>query len=218
MINFFKGILIGIAMAAPVGPLALLCIRRSLTKGHIEGVATGLGVALADGFYALVAALGLSAISLFILERKEYLFMGGGIMLVLLGVRALKNPPSLSEDDLELEKLNPKGFMTTLLQTSLITLTNPMTIVTFIAAFSAVGFQGQQTPWQATTIALGVFCGSLVWFMMLALIVGYFRKKVTPFVYRMINTVSGALLIAYGIIFLGNAARELLIKAFRSYL
>ncbi len=215
MINFFKGILIGIAMAAPVGPLALLCIRRSLTKGHLEGVATGLGVALADGFYALVTALGLSAVSSFVLERKEYLFMGGGIMLVLLGVRALKNPPSLSEADSALEKLHPKGFITTLLQTSLITLTNPMTIVTFIAAFSAVGFEGQQTPWQATTISLGVFSGSLLWFILLSLTVSYFRKKVTLPVYRMINTVSGALLIGYGIIVLDDAAIELLIKAYR---
>ncbi len=216
MINFFKGMLIGIAMAAPVGPLALLCIRRTLTKGPLAGLATALGVALADGFYALVAALGLSVVSIFVLSQREYFFMGGGIILILLGARALLHPPILDEARNVLEQFKRAGFIKTLLQTIALTLTNPMTIVTFIAAFGAVGFESHQTVGQAIVISLGVFSGSLLWFMGLSTIVALLRKKVTPLVYRTINTISGALLVAYGIIFLVDAAAELLYKVYTS--
>lgn len=210
MITFFKGMIIGIAMAAPVGPLALLCIRRSLTKGYIEGLATALGVALADGFYALIAALGLTAVSSFVLEKKEYLFMGGGILLIMLGARALRNPPSFN-----LGPLQRKGFLATLLQTSIITLTNPMTIVTFIAAFAAVGFEGQEHDLaQAITICLGVFTGSMIWFMLLSFTAAYLRTRVTPYMLWLINAISGSLLIIFGLLFLLDAAWELLAKVY----
>ncbi len=214
MINFFKGMIIGIAMAAPVGPLALLCIRRSLSKGPLEGGATALGVALVDGFYALVAALGLSAVSTFVLSKKEYLFIGGGLILILLGARALMHPPVLEEDTKELDQFKKMGFIKTLAQTMVLTLTNPMTLVTFIAAFSAVGFEEHQGGMQAILIATGVFTGSFLWFLALTGTVAYFRDKVTPFIYRTINSVSGVLLIVYGIVFLVDAAGELLYKAY----
>ena len=214
MINFFKGMMIGIAMAAPVGPIALLCIRRSLTKGHLAGFATALGVAFADGFYALIASLGLSAISNFVLSQKEYLFMGGGIILILLGVRALKHPPVLKEAEDVIKQFKAKGFISTLFQTTLLTLTNPMTIVAFFAAFSAAGFETHNDPGQAFLICSGVFLGSLLWFMLLSTGVAYFRNRVTPYVYQVINTVSGWLLILFGIGFLGDAALELLYKIY----
>lgn len=201
-------------MAAPVGPLALLCIRRSLTKGFRAGTATSLGIAIADGFYALVAALGLSALSSFVLARREYLFIAGGITLIALGVKALKNPPVFKENAIKINQYTGKGLITTLLQTMIITFTNPMTIVSFLAAFSAFGFEGHQETSQAIFIALGVCIGSLIWFMFLTSTVAYFRTRVTPTIYRFINMISGSLLIVYGVLFLLDAAGGFFLKTY----
>ena len=209
MIHFIKGFIIGIIMAAPVGPLAVLVIKRSLTKGYKEGLATSVGIALADGFYALIAALGLTAVSSFVLAKKEYLFMGGGILLILLGIRALKTAPTL-----DTEVIKEKGFFPTLLQTSMLTLTNPMTIVTFIAAFAAAGFEGQQTVATAVLICLGVFMGSISWFMVMSIGAASLRKRITPYLLNLINTISGSLLVIFGLIFLADAAWELLVKVY----
>lgn len=209
MINFINGFTIGIIMAAPVGPLAVLVIKRSLTKGYKEGLATALGIALADGFYALIAALGLTAVSSFVLAQKEYLFMGGGLVLILLGVRALKHPPLL-----DTEIIKEKGFVPTLLQTMVLTLTNPMTILMFITAFTAVGFEGQQTAFQAILICLGVFLGSISWFMVISIVSASLQKRVTPYLLNLINTISGTLLIIFGGLFLIKAAWEILAKIY----
>jgi len=214
MINFVKGLMIGIAMAAPVGPLALLCIRRSLSRGYIAGATTAVGIALADGFYALVAALGVSAVSLFVLARREFLFIAGGIALIIIGVTGLDAPPLVHERDLP--QLKGNGPITTLLQTMLITLTNPMTIISFLAAFSAVGFEGFQETDAAIVIALGVCAGSLIWFLLLSTIVAYFRSRVTPTIYRFINRTSGSLLIIYGVLLLLDATYSILFKSYLS--
>lgn len=212
MVNFFKGIMIGIAMAAPVGPLALLCIRRSLSRGLPAGAMTSLGIALADGFYALVAALGLSAFSTFVLAHREYLFIAGGIALIIIGIKGLKNPPVLQENPLHISQLKGRGLLTILLQTIVITLTNPMTIVSFLAAFSAFGFGGFQNTSDAIRIAVGVCLGSLIWFLLLSSTVAYFRTRVTPTIYKFINTISGTLLIVYGALFLLDAAWAFVFK------
>ncbi len=216
MINFIKGIMIGIAMAAPVGPLALLCIRRSLTKGFRAGAATSFGIALADGFYALVAALGLSALSTFVLARREYLFIAGGVTLIALGVKALRNPPVFNENAHKIEQYTGPGIIATILQTMLITLTNPMTIVSFLAAFSALGLEGYQETTQAIYIALGVSIGSLIWFMLLSATVAHYRTRVTPTIYRFIHMISGSLLIVYGVVFLLDAAGGVIFKTYLS--
>ena len=197
-------------MALPAGPLAILVLKRSLTKGYKEGLATALGVALADGFYALVTALGLTAVSGFVLNKKEYFFMGGGFLLILLGIRTLKKPPIL-----ETEHTNKRGFIPTLLQTMLITLTNPMTLLMFIAAFAAVGFEGhEESISQALLICSGVFLGSMSWFGIISISSASQRKKVTPYLLNLVTTISGYLLVLFGIIFLIDAAWEILIKVY----
>ncbi len=196
-------------MATPVGPLAVLVIKRSLTKGYKEGLATALGIALADGIYALFAALGLTAVSNFMLSRKEYLFMGGGLLLILLGIRALKHPPILAP-----EQLAPKRIGPTIIQTLLLTLTNPLTLLTFLAAFTAAGFEAGEELSQALLMCLGVFLGSTSWFMTISLIAGSLRKHVTPYILNLINTISGSVLVLFGSAFLIDAAWELLQKVY----
>lgn len=210
MINFLKGFIIGIIMAIPAGPLAILVLKRSLTKGYKEGLATALGVAIADGFYSLVAALGLTAVSGFVLGKKEYFFMGGGLLLILLGIGTLKRPPVVTS-----EVPQERDFLATLLQTMIITLTNPMTILMFIAAFAAAGFEGhEESLTQAVLICLGVFLGSMTWFAVISIISASLRRRVTPYLLNLINTISGSLLILFGVGFLIDAAWELLVKVY----
>ncbi len=203
-LTFIQGLLIGITMAAPIGPISILCIRRSISKGHHAGLATALGVALADGFYAVVAAFGLTAISSFLINQKEYLYLGGGILFLFLGYKAFTSPPI----DIA-QPIKTKGFITTAIQTMLITLTNPMTIVIFIAAFAALGFVPSQHTWfQAFSLCLGVFFGSLLWYLMLSTIVAHLRTKMTPYFLTFINKISGILLTGAGIFFILNALKK----------
>jgi threonine/homoserine/homoserine lactone efflux protein len=213
MINFLKGTFIGIAMAAPVGPLALLCIRQSLSRGFIAGTATALGIALGDGFYALIAALGLSAFSSFVLGHRQYFFIAGGLALIIFGIASLFSPEPLHEKTLKLPRSKGHGFISLLLQTMLLTLTNPMTIVSFIAAFSAVEFKGFEQTTQAICIALGIAVGSFFWFFLMSTIVAYFRTRVTPPIAAFIQRISGSLLIVYGILFLLYATWAILFQS-----
>lgn len=197
MLPFLKGFLIGVSMAAPVGPIAILTIRRSLTGGHHAGIATALGVALADGFYAMVAAFGLTAIASLLITSKDYLYIIGGILLIYLGFRAY-TAPALMPD----QPLKGVGFFSTVIQTLFLTLTNPMTILAFFAAFAAIGFEGQHEFQEAALLCLGVFCGSGLWFISLSTLIAHFRHRVTPFVFMLINKISGALLMGFGALFI----------------
>lgn len=214
MINFLKAIFIGIAMAAPVGPLALLCIRQSLSKGFGAGVATALGIAIADGFYALIAALGISAFSSFVFSYREYFFITGGLALILFGIAGL-NASSVQEKNMQIPRLKGQR-LTIFLHTMLITFTNPMTIFAFVAAFSAFEFEGVEEKAQAIYIALGISLGSFIWFLLMSSIVAYFRTRVTPTIYAFINKISGSLLIVYGILFLLDAGWTLFFKRYLS--
>lgn len=205
MDNFFKGLLIGISMAAPIGPISILCIRKSLVRGHYLGIASALGIALADGIYATIAAFGLTAISTFLITNKDYLYVIGGIMLVFLGIQALKAPQvSLSRTT------QNEGFFTTLLQTSFVTLTNPMTIVLFIGVFAAFGFDNSHLEIQESiSLCLGVMAGSALWFISLSILVSQLRTKITPRMFALVNKLSGSLLILFGCSFVLKAAISL---------
>jgi len=209
MSTLLKGIILGIVMAVPVGPLSLLCIRRSLTYGALAGSATALGIALADGTYAIIAAFGLHSISDYILSYKYYFFLLGGAFLFFLGYRALMKPTLYVDAMRASEGLRQKGYFTTLLQTVALTLTNPMTLLTFIAAFSTIGIDENQSIVQAGLLSLGVFIGSLLWLMLLALAVAHYRTRVTPALYDLLQKISGALFLSYGALFCIQANWEL---------
>lgn len=202
---FVKGLILGISMAAPIGPISILCMRRSLTQGYPAGIATALGVALADGLYGLVAALGLTAISSFLIDKKEFLYLFGGILLIFLGIKTLNAMPVASA-----KPIKRQGLLTMLLQTIFLTFANPMTIALFIAALAALGFEGKHEDiGQAILVCSGVFFGSLAWFMMLSTIIVQFRSKVSPHILMLINKISGMFLVGFGSLFLLNVIRTL---------
>lgn len=196
---FFKGAIIGFSIAAPVGPIGVLCIRRSLANGRLVGFVTGLGAATADALYGCVAAFGLTAISTFLKDQRFWLGLIGGTFLCYLGVRTFLSKPAEKPAETQAENL-----LSAYLSTLVLTLTNPATIFSFIAVFAGFGLGASPNYFAACVVVLGVFIGSALWWLMLSSGVAIFRSRVTPAWMRNINRVSGAIIFAFGAYALGT--------------
>jgi len=189
-----KGFGLGLAIAAPVGPIGLLCLRRSLQEGFRAGFVSGCGAATADGFYALTAALGLTAVSALLLAQQDLLSLVGGLFLAWLGLRTFLARP--------VERAaQPAGNGRLLGQfagTLLLTLANPATILSFLALFGGLGLVGAQAG-GAAGLALvgGVFAGSLAWWCILAGGAALLRERLRPALLLWINRLSGLILLAF---------------------
>ena len=197
-----KGLAIGFCIAAPVGPMGVLCIRRSLAQGMAIGFATGLGAATADAAYGAVAAFGLTVISDFLVGQKFWLGLIGGIFLCYLGVRTFISRPAEQAANVQ-----GHGLAGAYGSTLFLTLTNPMTILSFIAVFAGVGFGTGKSYMNASTLVLGVFLGSAAWWLILSIGVGAFRSRVTGNWMRAINRLSGAVICAFGVYALSKLGR-----------
>ncbi|WP_282607095.1 LysE family translocator [Pelagibius sp. Alg239-R121] len=195
---FAKGLLLGLSVAAPVGPIGVLCIRRSLTQGMGIGFVSGLGAAAADACYGAVAAFGLAAVSIFLLEMEGALRLGGGLFLVWLGVKTFRAVPAALGTDGK-----NGGHGGAFLSCFVLTLANPATILSFIALFAGLGFAGATAGLGggytgAVILVFGVFLGSALWWLGLSGSVGLLRKRVTPSALQWINRLSGLVLAAFG--------------------
>jgi threonine/homoserine/homoserine lactone efflux protein len=194
---FLKGMLIGFSIAAPVGPIGILCIRRTLAYGRLSGLLSGLGAATADGFYGLVSAGGLTVISAFLIGHQAWLRLVGGIFLCCLGIKTfLTRPAALIENQAEAKALSRlKDYSSTLL----LTLTNPLTILSFAAVFGGVGLgstPGDFAP--AVSLVGGVFLGSAAWWMLLSGGVSLLRRKISTGLLVWVNRVSGLVIVGFG--------------------
>ena len=197
---FLKGFLIGLSIAAPVGPISILCIRRSLMDRLAIGLAVGLGAATGDGIYGLVAAFGITSISSFLINHTLLLRCIGGIFLTYLGIVILLKKPSHNA-----AYVPSQNVLYTYISTVLLTLTNPLTILSFAAIFAGVDFAETTNNYQAATLlTLGVFLGSAVWFIALSTLVNLFKKQCNEQVITWINRISGIFLIGFGIIILAT--------------
>jgi threonine/homoserine/homoserine lactone efflux protein len=190
---FLKGAAIGFAIAAPVGPIGVLCIRRSLSDGMLKGFTAGLGAATADAAYGCVAGFGLTAVSGFLVEHRTWLGLIGGVFLCYLGIRTFFSAPAQASASRD------SGFASVYGSTFLLTLANPSTILSFAAVFSALGLGISADYLGAGALVLGVFLGSALWWLALSGGVGLLRSRMTPAWMRAINRVSGAVLLAFGI-------------------
>lgn len=198
----FKGAAIGFSIAAPVGPIGVLCIRRSVADGRAAGLATGLGAATADALYGLVAALGLTAISSFLVGERFWLALVGGVFLAYLGVRTLASrPPS------EAARAGGAGLGSAYLSTLFLTLTNPTTILSFIAVFAGLGLGVIPNPLAAAWVVAGVFAGSALWWLILTQAIGLVRGRFRPEWMIWVNRLSGGILIAFAVYALRLAYR-----------
>lgn len=198
---FIKGVTIGLSIAAPVGPIGLLCIRRSLSQGVLAGLATGLGAATADALYGCIAGFGLTAVSSFLIAQKFWFGLVGGIFLCYLGARILTSKPGNDSSDAKAVRLLPAYGSTLVL-----TLTNPLTILSFAAVFAGLGLgtnAGSDYSFASRLVA-GVFAGSALWWLLLSGGVGLIRVKMGPPVLVWVNRISGCIICGFGIYALGR--------------
>jgi threonine/homoserine/homoserine lactone efflux protein len=200
-----RGLLIGFAIAAPVGPIGLLCIQRTLVHGRLAGLATGLGAASADALYGMVAGFGLTAVSGFLAQQRLWLGLIGGAFLCYLGVRTWRARPgvqALGEADWG---QTFHGRWAAYGSTLLLTLTNPMTIFSFMAVFAGLGLAAAPGGYtRAGLLVLGVFLGSAAWWLLLSSGVGLLRGYLGPGGLRWINRGAGAIILVFGLVMLAS--------------
>lgn len=188
-----KGLALGFSIAAPVGPIGVLCIRRTLAEGRLIGFVSGLGAAAADTLYGCVAAFGLTAVSGFLVSQKFYLQAVGALFLLYMGLKTLTAKPS--DRTATAEGGSPwKAFLSTFS----LTVTNPMTILSFAAVFAGLGLaKAQGTPADAGWMVGGIFLGSALWWLMLSLGVGAVGRMVDAAMMRRVNVASGAIILGF---------------------
>jgi threonine/homoserine/homoserine lactone efflux protein len=190
---FFKGIILGFAIAAPVGPIGVLCIRRTLQYGRLSGIASGLGAAVADMLFAVIAVFGLDLVSDFLLSWQFWLRILGGIFLVFWGLRIFFAKPD--------DKVKPITHVTLVkdfFSTFLLTISNPLTIFSFLAIFVGLGVI-KNIAGQGGWLILGIFLGSCLWWGILSEGVAFVRKRVGHNFMTWLNRIAGLVIIGFGI-------------------
>lgn len=195
-----KGGLAGFIIAAPVGPVGVLCLQRTLTRGRLNGLMAGLGAAFADAFYGAIAAFGLSLVSHW-LQQHELLFRGGGgLFLCLMALRMLRTALHPPPQEVPTEPIRNGGLIAGFVSTFFLTATNPITIVAFLGVFAffgvgAFGLSNEMAAW----LVLGVFIGSSIWWLSLAVLAGAFRHRLGLGEMRWVNGFSGLLMLSFGL-------------------
>jgi threonine/homoserine/homoserine lactone efflux protein len=195
---FIEGILIGVLVAVPVGPLGLLCINRALAMGALCGLFSGLGVASADALAAGIAALGITLISAFLIEHETALRLVGGIFLCYLGWKIYRTRPGTP-----LPPNNVGGLFSAYATTFLLTFSNPVTILSFVAIYAGWGVQSlRQHYLSAAVLTAGVFTGSALWWILLFSGMTLYRDFVNIRVISVIHKISGTIIAGFGLIVL----------------
>lgn len=190
----FKGLMIGFSIAMPVGPIGLLCIRNVLTFGMLCGLITGLGAACADAIYGALAGFGVTAVSSFLETHGAYIQICGALFLSYLGISTFFGKAS-NTDNKEVGLTNYRAFLATFL----LTLTNPMTIISFAGVYAGLGIGHENSSVNHALITtLGVFLGSIVWWFILSLTASIFRDKFTTTSSIWLNKISGSILFGFG--------------------
>lgn len=193
LLLFLRGFLIGISIAAPVGPIGVLCIRRTLTEGKLKGFLSGMGAASADMVYGAVAAFGLTMITDGLVENKFWFRVIGGCFLLYLGIKTFLEKPADHA-----AQVKQSGYFGAYLSTFFLTITNPMTILSFAAIFA--GTMNIGTTNSPMVLVAGVFAGSASWWLALSFGVGLMRDRLTTVHMAWINRISGIIITAFGVV------------------
>ncbi len=192
---FMKGAIIGLSIAVPVGPIGILCIRRTLVQGRLIGFLSGLGAATADAFYGAVAGFGLTFLSNLLVGQQTGLRLIGGGFLCFIGVRTFLSKPA--EQGASVEGNTRWGAY---VSTFILTLTNPVTILFFAAVFAGLGVgDGSKHYFSAGILVLGVFIGSASWWLFLSGFTGWLRGMFNFKRMQWLNRISGLMIIGFGL-------------------
>ncbi len=191
-----KGLILGFSIAAPVGPIGVLCIRRTLSNGMLYGFLSGLGAATADGIYGCIAAFGVTAVSGLLLDNQLYLRLAGGLFLICLGFTTFRAVPAEAS-----YRTDGGSLLKAYLSVFFLTLTNPMTIMSFAGIFAGLGIGATGGNYVlAGLLVLGVFTGSLLWWLTLSGSVSLLRAKFDRRRLVWVNRLSGAIISGFGVL------------------
>jgi threonine/homoserine/homoserine lactone efflux protein len=197
----FRGLIIGFSIAAPVGPIGVLCIRRTLAEGRTSGLISGLGAATADATFGCIAGFGLTFISGILISQHVWLHIVGGAFLCYLGLKTFLSRPAEGA-----ASTTGNGLASAYASTFFLTLTNPMTILSFAAIFAALGVASPSGNYMsAGVLVVGVFIGSALWWLILSGGVGVFRGKFNHQGLQWVNRISGAIITGFGLFALLSA-------------
>lgn len=194
---FFKGLVIGASIAAPVGPIGLLCIQRTMLQGRFHGFVSGLGAATADAVYGSIAGFGIDFISTFLIDQTKWVRLTGGVVLLLMGIKGLRSKPA---EHAVRTADSTSGIGWSYLSTLLLTIANPMTILSFVAVFAALGVENPSHDYAGAILAtLGVFFGSALWWLMLSSFAGWLTDKLNRTALLWIGRSSAVVIMGFGI-------------------
>src|ERR1035437_6074031 len=191
-----RGIMVGLMIAMPVGPVNILCIHRTIGAGWRSGVLSGLGAAAADMLYGAVAGFSITLVVQFLVREQFWIRLFGGILLVVIGAAYFfKRPP----DSLNAQEQGRRSASSDLRSAFLLTLTNPTTVLSFLALLAALGM-GDRRPWWSTVfLVAGIFCGSMAWWIVLSSIVNHFRERFSDRTLLLMNRIAGLAIGGFGI-------------------
>lgn len=201
VIPFLRGIAIGFAIAAPIGPVGILCIRKALADGRLAAFVAGLGAALADSLFGAVAAFGIGAVMGFINGQMAILKIIGGVFMLWLGIHTWRSAAIM----VEAGPGKGPGMLRDFLSTFAITATNPGTIFGVAGVFAALGPMGRPGIGLPTVLLVaGIFTGSALWWLTLSALASAARNRFTPERMRLFNHLSGGMLMVFGLVALGS--------------
>lgn len=193
----YTGIIIGFAVSAPVGPVAVLCLQKTLSKGFFAGLFAGLGAASADMFYSIVAGFSLTFISDFLIDNQFYIRILGGAILVLLGIKILRTDTA---KQIRNQRREGSRFFADFMASFAVTISNPITILAFITIFSSVNvINADSSNISIILLILSVLAGSMLWWLFLVGIVFFFKKRVRLRTLWWINKIMSILIILFAI-------------------
>jgi threonine/homoserine/homoserine lactone efflux protein len=203
---FLKGVLVGVIIAVPVGPVGVLCIRRTILQGSLVGFVSGLGAATADAIFGIIAGGGLTFVSDLLLDYENWLRAASSGLLLAIGIKALTAGPQTESR----AQQSRDTLLTDYASTLVLTITNPITILVFLAIFAGIGFTGDRATFSgAVVLVLGVWLGSLLWWAGLTSAAGMLRLSFGRRHLVWINRASGGILVASGAVLLGSVLLRL---------
>lgn len=190
-----KGIILGFSIAATIGPISILCIRRTIAEGRAVGLISGLGIASADAVYGFIAAFGLTAVSAVLIHEHRWIQLIGGLFLFYLGIKTIFAKSTASTVGTVEKSSLAKSYSSIFF----LTLTNPMTILSFVGVFAGLGIANGNIVQSAQTV-IGVFLGSALWWLILSSAVNIVRSKLNTTAFRLINVSAGIIIITFSVV------------------
>jgi threonine/homoserine/homoserine lactone efflux protein len=198
LLLFLRGFIIGLLINAPVGPIGILCIRRSFAEGRILGFVSGVGVATVDAIYAVVAAFGLTFISNFLIHQQLWIRLFGGFLLLGLGMKIFR-----ARSEKEVASPKAVGLSGAYVSMFFVTLTNPVTFLSIAAIFAGLGVPGMSEHYTPIiALVFGLFIGSILWWLLLSHGIHLLHQKATHLELKWVNRISGVLIFGFGLVIL----------------